>query len=168
MKRTTALVLAGVVFLVAAAAVPVIGLAVIQWDTDFVYTVETGDSYCANVVHNRPEVAGTDDFRIDYENLSATGKDHFERALTDGRYIVEDEASTAPDFAFTDDHVAAGEGCYAISYDRETTALRTSRESHRVGPTSQGWPGSLGQLLLALGATSLIAGIGLRLHERME
>lgn len=167
MKRTTALVLAGVLLLVAAAAVPIVGLAVTQWDTDYVYTVETGDSYCANVVHGTPGVAGTDDYSVDYDTLSATGQDHFERALADGRYVVDDEADTAPDFAFTDDHVAAGEGCYAVGYDGETHALRTSRESRRVGPTAGRWPALLGGLLLVLGATSLIAGAGLLLKRRL-
>ena len=167
MKRTTALVLAGVLLLVAAAAVPIIGLATTQWDSNYVYTVETGDSYCASFVRETPDGEGTDDYYVDYRNLTTTGKEHFERALADGGYVVEDEADTASDFTFTDDHVAAGEGCYAVSYDGETHALRTSRESHRVGPTTGRWPSLLGGLLLASGAASVIAGVGLLLKRRL-
>lgn len=168
MKRATALLLAGALCFAAAAAVPLVGLAVAQWDTDYVYTVEADDSYCASVVHGTPDAEGTDDYRVDYETLSTTGKEHFERAVADGRYVVEDEADTAPDFAFTDDHVAAGEGCYAVSYAGETHALRTSSESHRVGFAAGRWPSVLGELLLALGVASSIAGVGLLLKRRLE
>lgn len=168
MNRSTALVLAGVVLLVGAAASPIVGLAATQWDTDYVYTVETGESYCASAVHESPDVEGSDDYRVDYGNLSPTGRQHFERALADGRYVVEDESDAAADFQFTDDHVAAGEGCYAVSYENETHALRTSRESQRVGPAGEGWPFLVGGLLLLLGTGSLLTGVGLAVTRRIR
>lgn len=167
MQRSTALILAGVVLLLASASVPVVGLAVTSWDTDYVYGVETGDSYCASVVHEETDVEGGDDFRIDYENLSTTGRQHFEHALADGQYVVADEADTAPDFQFTDDHVAAGEGCYAVSYDGETHALRTSQQSQRTGLMSGRFPVLLGGGLLVLGTGSLLVGVGLVVKQRI-
>lgn len=167
MNRSTALVLAGIVLLVASAAVPIVGLAATEWDTDYVYTVETGESYCASVVHESPDVEGGDDYHVEYENLSTAGRQHFERALADGQYIVEDEADAAPDFQFTDDHVAAGEGCYAVSYEGETHALRRNRESQRVGPVDERWSFLVGGLLLGLAAGSLLAGIGLAVKRRL-
>jgi len=62
---------------------------------------------------------------------------------------------------FADDHVAAGEGCYAVTSDGETYALRTSKESHRVGSPVLRRPLLVGGLLLALGIGSLLAGVGL-------
>jgi len=85
MNRATALVLVGVVLLVGAAATPLVGLATAQWDTDYVYTVGGGDSYCATVVHQSPDVEGSGDYRVDHANLSTSGRRHFERALADGR-----------------------------------------------------------------------------------
>lgn len=168
MNRTAALVLVGILLLAGAAAIPLVGLTATQWDTDYVYTVETGDSYCTTVVHEDTDVEGGDDYHVDYENLSTTGRQHFERALADGQYVVEDEADTAPDFQFTDDHVAAGEGCYAVSYEDETHALRTTTESQRVGLAAEGWPSLIGSLLLVLGAAAAIAGVGLTLKRRQE
>lgn len=167
MERSTALVLAGIALLIAAAALPFAGLALTQWDTDYVYSVETAESYCADVVHGTPDVEGTDDYRVAHENLSATGRQHVERALAVGRYVVENESAAAPDFQFTDDHVAPGEGCYAVSDEGETHALRTSRESERVGPAAGRWPGLVGRLLVVLGAGSLVAGVGLAAKRRL-
>lgn len=168
MQRSTALVLAGVLCLVAAVAVPVVGLLVAEWDSDYVYTVETEDSYCADVVHENPETEGMDGYRVDYQNLSSTGKAHVERAVADGRYVVGNEAETAPDFVFTDDHVAAGAGCYAINYSGETYALRTSIDSRRVGPTVGLGPALIGWLLIAVGATALLAGVSLLITGRLK
>lgn len=168
MKRSTALILAGVVLLLTSASVPFVGLATTNWDTDYVYTVETRESYCATVVHEETDVEGGDGFGIDYENLSTAGRQHFEQALSDGQYIVEDEADTAPDFQFTDDHVAAGEGCYAVNYEGETHALRTSQRSQRTGPMSGRLPSLVGGGLLVLGAGSLLAGFGLAVKRRRE
>lgn len=166
-NRSTALILAGVVLLLVSASVPFVGLAATNWDTDYVYTVETGESYCASVVHEETDVEGGDDYRVDYEDLSNTGRQHFERALTNGQYVVEEEADTAPDFQFTDDHVAAGEGCYAISYEGETHALRTSQRGQRIGSMSGRLPFLIGGGLLILGAGSLLVGVGLVVKRRM-
>lgn len=168
MNRATALVLAGVALLVASAAIPFTVLAATQWDTDYVYTVETNETFCANAVHQSPNAEGSADYRVNYENLSATGRQHFDRARANGRYVVEDEADVAPDFQFTDDHVARGEGCYAVRYEGEDYALRTSRESQRVGPASGQWPFLAGSVLLVLGAGSLVTGGGLMLKRRLE
>lgn len=168
MNRTTALILAGVSLLAASAIIPLVGLATTQWDTDYVYTVEANETYCTGVVHESPNVEGTDDYRVDYENLSATGRQHFDRALADGQYVVEEEADIAPDFQFTDGHVAAGEGCYAVSYEGDTHALRTVRESQRVGPVDEHWFFLGGGLLLVLGSGSVIAGVGLGITRRLR
>jgi hypothetical protein len=166
MNRSTTLALAGLILLTTSAAVPLAGLATAQWDTDYVYSVQTGDSYCVDIVHS-PEIEEGDDFQVDYGNLSATGRQHFERALADGRYVVEDRSATASDFQFTDDHVAAGEGCYAVNYEGETHALRTSIESQRVGPMTGHWPIIVGGLLLVLGIGSLLVGVGLAVRRRL-
>lgn len=172
MDRSTTLILAGVILLMAAAAVPLTGLAVTQWDTDYVYTVETGDSYCASVA-NGTAGEGLDEGQVNYENLSSTGRQQFELAVEQGQYVVENETIAASDFQFTDDHVAAGTGCYAVNYESETYALRTSRESQRVGPMGGEWPTLvngllLGGLLLVLGAGSLVTGIGLVVKRRLN
>lgn len=166
MTRSTAITLAGLALLAASVTVPFAALATSQWDTDYVYTVETNDTYCASVVHETPNVEGTDDYRVDYENLSATGRQHFERTLADGQYVVAEEADAAPDFQFTDDHVAAGEGCYAVNYAGDTHALRTSTESQREGPLDVRSSFMVGGVLLLLGVGSLLVGIGLALIRR--
>lgn len=168
MNRSTALVLAGIVLLIASAAVPLVGLATSEWDSDYVYTIESDGSFCADVVHETPAANGTDNFRVAYANLSETGRQHFDRALADGRYVVEDEADTAPDFQFADDHVAAGEGCYAITHEGDTHALRTSQESQRVGPTNRLSAFTVGVLLLVLGIGALLTGVGLVAKRRLE
>ena len=168
MNRSTALVLGGVVLLIAAVAAPLAWLASAQWETEYVYTVETDDSYCASAVHETPDVEGTDDFRVEYQNLSATGQEHFEQALGDDRYVVENETDAAPDFQFTDDHVAAGEGCYAVGYDGDTYALRTSTESRRLAPLGVGRPFDVGGLIGVLGVASLLAGVALVLKNRLN
>lgn len=167
-NRSTALVLAGIGLLLASAAVPLVGLVTSEWESDYVYTIESDESYCADVVHETPDTEGTDDFRVAYENLSETGRQHFDRALADGRYVVEDEADVAPDFQFTDDHVAAGEGCYAITHEGDTHALRTSQESQRVGPADQFSPFTVGVMLLVLGIGALLASAGLVAKRQLE
>lgn len=157
-NRSTALIIAGALLLLASASVPFVTLAVTEWDTDYVYTTETGESYCATAVREDSSVEG-DGFRVSYENLSSTGRKHFERTLADGRYVVEDEADTAPDFQFTDDHVAPGEGCYAIRYEGENYALRTKQTSEKVGLASGRWPSLIGGGLLVLGTGSLLTGV---------
>ena len=168
MKRTTALLLVGVLCLVAAIVAPILGLVTAQWDTTYVYSVETGNSYCADVVHETPAAEGTPDHRVAYENLSETGRRHVDRALRDGRYVVENESDLAPDFQFTSDHVAPGEGCYAIRHDGETHALRTSTDSQRVGPVGGRLPSLLADLFLVVGTASVLAGGGLLLRRRFE
>lgn len=167
MNRPTTLVLTGIVLLLASAAVPLVGLATSEWDSDYVYTIEM-DGYCAGVVHETPDADGADDFRVTYANLSDTGRQHFDRALADGRYVVEDEADTAPEFQFTDDYVAEGEGCYAITHEGDTYALRTSRESQRVGPVDRLTAFTVGGLLLMLGIGMLLIGVGLVAKRRLE
>lgn len=160
MNRPVALVLAGVVSLIGAVAVPVVGLSVAQWDTDYVYTVDEG-GYCSDVLRDPPGVDQSTDYRVDYANLSETGRRHFERALEDGRYVVDDEADAAPDFEFATDHVAPGKGCYAVSYEGEAHALGTNRESELVGFASGPWLGLIGYALAVLGVGSLLAGVQL-------
>lgn len=54
MTRSTAIALAGVALPAASVTVPFAALVTSQWDTDYVYTVETNDTYCASVVHETP------------------------------------------------------------------------------------------------------------------
>lgn len=168
MKRSTALALVGAILLLSAATVPFVGLLMAEWDTDYLYSIESGDSYCANVVHESGDVDGAEEFQVDYQNLSETGQQHFQRAIADGRYIVDDETATAPDFYFTDDHVARGHGCYAVSYEGETYALRTSQQTERVGPMSRSLPLYIGGVLLVLGGGLLLVGVGLAVKRRLE
>lgn len=168
MDRSTALVLAGVVLLVAAAAVPLAWLVSSEWDTDYVYTVDERDTYCTGVVHETPSVEGTEDFRVVYENLSSTGREQFDRALADDRYVVENKTAAASDFQFTSDHVAAGEGCYAVAHDGDTYALRTSTESRRLAPLGIERPLLVAGLIGVLGVASLLGGVVLLVRGRLD
>jgi hypothetical protein len=167
-NRSTALILGGFVLLITAATAPLAWTASAQWETEYVYAVETDDSYCASVVHETPAVEGTDDFRVAYQDLSATGQEHVEWAIDDGRYVVENETDVAPEFQFTDDHTAAGEGCYAVNYDADTYALRTSTEGRLRAPLGVGRPFLVGGLIGVLGVASLLAGVALVLKTRLK
>lgn len=166
MRRSSTLIIAGIVLLIAAAVVPLGVLAGAEWDTRYVYSVESGDSYCATVVQEPPDAGEDDDFRRNHENLSATAQTHVERAIVDGRHVVETEADAATDFQFTDDHVARGVGCYAIEYNNETHALRTTRESERNIPGPRYTLLLLGGSLAVTGAGSLLGGLGLAVKQR--
>ncbi|MFC7166059.1 hypothetical protein [Halospeciosus flavus] len=168
MKRSTALALVGAILLLSAAAVPFVGLLMAEWDTDYVYSIESGDSYCANVVHESGDVDGVEEFRVDYHNLSETGQRHFQRALADGKYVVENEVATAPDFHFIDDHITRGYGCYAIHYEGETYALQTSQQTEQVGPMSSSLPLYIGGGLLVLGGGLFLVGVGLAGKHRLK
>jgi hypothetical protein len=103
-ERSTALVVLGAALLVAAAVVPVRTPVTGQRDSDDVYEV-SDDSYCADAVVGSPD-ASDPGFVHDDGTLSATGQRHVERAVADGRHVVDDEAAAAPEFQFSDDHVA--------------------------------------------------------------
>jgi hypothetical protein len=66
---------------------------------------------------------------VAYENLSARGRTVFDRARTDSPYVVANESATAPDFTYTSDHVAVGQGLYPVRYEGAVHSLRTERES---------------------------------------
>jgi hypothetical protein len=66
---------------------------------------------------------------VAYGNLSTRGRTVFDRARADSPYVVENESATAPDFSYTSDHVAVGEGLYPVRYEGTVYSLRTERES---------------------------------------
>lgn len=159
MKRTPALAVAGIALLLAAAALPVVGLVTADWDTDYVYEVQRS-GYCADVASPTPQPGQGDDFVHRYETLSDAGQRHVQRALANGSHVVADEGATAQEFQFTDDHVAAGEGCYAIAYEGAYYALRTSAEHTRTGPLTGETASLAGWTLVALGAVALLGAGG--------
>ena len=90
-----------------------------------------------------------------YGNLSARGQDVFDRARTDSPYVVENESATAPDFSYTSDHVAVGEGLYPVRYEGTVYSLRTERESADINVAAL----FAGLALRGLGLLLLVAGI---------
>ncbi|GAA0278868.1 hypothetical protein [Halobacterium noricense] len=70
----------------------------------------------------------TSDVRA-YENLSERGQTVFDRARAGSPYVVTNQSATAPDFEYATDHVALGEGVYAIAYEDEVYSLHTQRDA---------------------------------------
>jgi hypothetical protein len=113
----------GALCLVAAAIVGGGGAA----DPDYAHHVEVagGDTLAYGLGYEERDV-------LSYGNLSAAGRQAFDRARADSPYIVGNESATAPDFTYTGDHVAVGTGLYPVRYDGTVYSLRTERESGRV------------------------------------
>ena len=93
-------------------------------DPDYVHHVEaaTGGEVAYGLTYDASDV-------VAYEYLSARGRTVFDRARADSPYVVENESATAPDFAYTSDHVAVGQGLYPVRYEGTVYSLRTERES---------------------------------------
>ncbi|SDZ76322.1 hypothetical protein SAMN04488065_0119 [Haloplanus vescus] len=112
-----------------------IGVGVVLLLVSFAPSAGAPDTAYAH--HVAPAEDGTLSFGLeytdsdvrDYENLSARGQTVFDHARTESPYVVENESATAPDFDYTSDHVAVGEGLYPIRYDGEVYGLRTERGS---------------------------------------
>jgi hypothetical protein len=96
-------------------------------DADYVHHVEVAsdDELAYGLTYDASDV-------VAYENLSARGQAAFDRARADSPYVVANESATAPDFSYTSDHVAVGEGLYPVRYEGTVYSLRTERESAGV------------------------------------
>jgi len=100
-----------------------------------------------------------------YGNLSARGQRAFDRARADSPYVVENESATAPDFSYTSDYVAVGEGLYPVRYEGTVYSLRTERESAGVNVAAL----FVRLALRGLGILLVVAGIlltGWRRYQR--
>lgn len=129
-------------------------------DPDYVHHVEAaGDGTLAyGLGYEERDV-------LAYGNLSARGREVFDRARADSPYVVEDESVTAPDFSYTSDHVAVGEGLYPVRYEGTVYSLRTERERASVNVAAL----FVGLALRGLGLLLLVAGIlltGWRRYQR--
>ncbi|AXG10883.1 hypothetical protein [Haloplanus rubicundus] len=93
-------------------------------DPDYVHHVEVAsdDELAYGLTYDASDV-------VAYENLSARGRTVFDRARADSPYVVGNESATAPDFSYTSDHVAVGQGLYPVRYEGTVYSLRTERES---------------------------------------
>ncbi|AXG07468.1 hypothetical protein DU500_14120 [Haloplanus rubicundus] len=93
-------------------------------DPDYVHHVEAAseDELAYGITYDASDV-------VAYENLSARGRTVFDRARADSPYVVGNESATAPDFSYTSDHVAVGQGLYPVRYEGTVYSLRTERES---------------------------------------
>lgn len=109
----------GVLCLLAAALVGGGGPA----DPDYVHHVSAADG--GTLAYGLGYDAGD---VVAYENLSARGRTVFDRARADSPYVVGNESATAPDFVYTSDHVAVGEGLYPVRDEGAVYSLRTERE----------------------------------------
>ena len=119
-------------------------------DPDYVHHVETasGDTLAYGLTYEERDV-------LAYGNLSTRGREVFDRARADSPYVVENESATAPDFSYTSDHVAVGEGLYPVRYEGAVYSLRTERESAGVNVAAL----FVGLGLRGLGLLLLVAGI---------
>jgi hypothetical protein len=93
---------------------------------------------------------------LPYDDLSARGQRVFDRARADSPYVVENESATAPEFAYTSDHVAVGQGLYPVQYEGEVYSLTTEHRSS--GFNAAAWLAGLvarglGVVLVAAGLT---------------
>lgn len=102
---------------------------------------------------------------VAYENLSARGRAVFDRARADSPYVVGNESATAPDFTYTSDHVAVGQGLYPVRYEGTVYSLRTERESAGVDVAAL----FAGLALRGLGILLVVGGVlltGWRRYQR--
>jgi hypothetical protein len=119
-------------------------------DVDYVHRVEPAeDGTLANgLTYDEGDV-------VAYRNLSTRGRRVFDRARTDSPYVVENESATAPEFAYTSDSVAVGEGLYPVRYEGDIYSLRTERTSG--GFNAAAW--LIGLAARGVGAALVVAGI---------
>jgi hypothetical protein len=102
---------------------------------------------------------------VAYDDLSERGRTVFDRAREDSPYVVDEESATAPEFTYTSDHVALGEGLYAVRHDGETYSLRAVRESGGLNAARWALALLLGAFRL-LGAGLVVAGLALGAWRR--
>jgi hypothetical protein len=116
----SALLVAGVALLVHS-AVPVGGGPV---DVEYVHRAEpaTGGTLAYGIEYDESDVLAA-------ENLSERGRHVVARAVADSPCVVERAAATAPEFRYTSDNVALGQGLYAVRYERETYSVVTQQRS---------------------------------------
>jgi hypothetical protein len=119
-------------------------------DADYLHHVEIAESetLAYGLTYDERDV-------LAYENLSARGQRVFDRARADSPYVVETESATATDFSYTSDHVAVGEGLYAVRHEGTVYSLRTERESAGVNVAAL----FVGLALRGLGMILVVAGI---------
>lgn len=146
---STALVSAGVVLLLIS-AVPISGGST---EIDYAHRVEpaTNGTLKYGLEYDESDV-------LAYENLSERGQTVFDRARSDSPYIIENESATAPDFRYTSDHVAVGEGLYPIRYAGDTYSLRTARQGEGRGFVTALLLPLLADVLRVVSAALVIAG----------
>ncbi|MFB6195260.1 MAG: hypothetical protein ABEI80_03750 [Haloplanus sp.] len=144
----TVLVGLGIALLVVS-AVPVGG----STDVDYVHRV---DPAANGTLAYGLEYAESD--VLAYRNLSDRGRTAFDRARADSPYVVENESATAPEFDYTSDAVAVGDGLYPVRYRGEMYSLRTERRS--AGFNAAAWLLSLlADAFRILGGVLLVAGV---------
>jgi len=143
----TALLVVGLALLLAS-TVPSAGTA----DTDYVHRVEPAENgtLAYGLAYEESDV-------LAYDDLSTQGQRVFDRARTDSPYAVENESATAPDFAYTSDNVAVGEGLYPVRYEGEVYSLRTERASS--GFNAAAW--LIGLVTRGLGVVCVVAALAL-------
>ncbi|AZH26071.1 hypothetical protein [Haloplanus aerogenes] len=119
-------------------------------DTDYAHHVEPAENgaLAYGLEYDESDV-------LAYENLSVRGQQVFDRARADSPYVVENESATAPDFSYTSDNVAVGEGLYPVRYEGEVYSLRTERESG--GFNAAAW--LVGLVTRGLGVVCVVAGL---------
>ncbi|WP_248896774.1 hypothetical protein [Haloplanus halobius] len=138
----TLLVAAGVVCVLASAA-PIGGG---PSDVDYVHHVEPAENgtLAYGIEYEESDV-------LAYENLSDRGQRAVARGVADSPYVVENESATAPEFQYTSDHVALGEGLSPVRDEGEVYSVRTEQRSSGF---------NVAALLLGL-ALSAARGVGL-------
>lgn len=119
-------------------------------DADYLHHVEVadGDALAYGLSYEESDV-------VAYETLSTRGQQMFDRARADSPYVVENESATAPDFSYTSDHVAVGEGLYPVRYEGTVYSLRTERESGGFNAAAL----FVGLALRGVGILLVVAGI---------
>jgi len=165
MRRPALLVAVGVLLVVAGALAPVASLLAADWDSDYAYRVPE-DGFCADAVADLDGDGQSDGFVVPVDSLSPDARELVRRARANGSVIVEDESGVAGPFDFTDDHVARGEGCYAIRDGDDSYPLRTALVSRRTAGLVGGVLPIVGRVAVALGVLLAFGGAGLALYRR--
>jgi len=119
-------------------------------DADYVHRVEPAEN--GTLAYG---IEYGEDNVLAYENLSAQGRQVFDRARTDSPYVVDDESATAPAFDYTSDNVALGDGLYPVRYEGTVYSLRTERSSG--GFNAGAW--LVGLVVRGLGVVLVVAGL---------
>jgi hypothetical protein len=93
-------------------------------DVDYVHRIEpaTDGTLAYGIEYDEDDIMA-------YESLSERGQRVVARGVDDSPYVVETESATAPAFEYTSDHVALGQGLYAVRYEGATCSVETTRRS---------------------------------------